>query len=144
MNAWDPTPVATVAQFEDGLIRMRDNYGIPAYGLEIFRAFAVAPTHADAADAKLANALGCKDAYANRSIGNLSTLLQTRCTSLRPVTMALGDPRWWPLIAYSSSEVEDQWTLRPEAITSARKFALGQTIDNSPRISEIACATRGP
>ena len=28
MNAWDPTPVATVAQFEDGLIRMRvGNWG---------------------------------------------------------------------------------------------------------------------
>ena len=34
MNAWDPTPVATVAQFEDGLIRMRDNYGIPLPGLK--------------------------------------------------------------------------------------------------------------
>ena len=51
MNAWDPTPVATVAQFEDGLIRMRDNYGIPPYGLEIFKAFAAARAHANAANA---------------------------------------------------------------------------------------------
>jgi hypothetical protein len=44
MNAWDPTPVATVAQFEDGLISMA-RYGIPPYGLEIFKPFAAAPVH---------------------------------------------------------------------------------------------------
>jgi len=115
MNALDPRPVATVAQFEDGLIRMRDNYGIPPYGLEIFRAFASAPGHT-LTQQTLANALGCKDAYANRSIGNLSHTLADAMHFTPTSQYGPGDPRWWPLIAYSSSEVEDQWTLRPELL----------------------------
>ena len=115
MNAWDPTPVATVAQFEDGLIRMRDNYGIPPYGLEIFRAFADAPEHT-LTQQTLANALDCKKPYANRAIGDLSHTLADAMHFTPTSHYSPGNPRWWPLIAYSSSEVEDQWTIRPELL----------------------------
>ena len=121
MNAWDPTPVTTVAQFEDGLIRMSDSDAIPHNGLEIFRAFADAPGHMLTQET-LANALGCKHRYANLSIGKLSRTLADAMHFTPTSHYGPGDPRWWPLIAYSSSEVEDQWTIRPELLQALRNF----------------------
>jgi hypothetical protein len=121
MNAWDPTPVATVAQFEDGLISMARS-GIPPYGLEIFKAFAAAPAHT-LTQQTLANALDCKKPYANRAIGDLSHTLADAMHFTPTSHYGPGDPRWWPLIAYSSSEVEDQWTIRPELLQALRNFS---------------------
>jgi hypothetical protein len=100
---------------------MRDSYGIPHNGLEIFKAFAAAPGHT-LTQLTLANAVGCKQPYANRSIGNLSHTLADAMHFTPTSHYGPGDPRWWPLIAYSSSEVEDQWTLRPELLQALRNL----------------------
>lgn len=112
----DTTPVATVEQFEDGLIRMRDAYGIPAYGLETFRAFADAPDHS-LTQATLAKALGCKPKRANGCIGFLAHTLADAMHFAPRSHYRDGFPRWWPLIAYGSEGDEHwQWTLRPELL----------------------------
>jgi hypothetical protein len=111
----DMTPVATVTQFEDGLVAMARS-GIPPYGLETLKAFAAAPEHILTQDT-LAIALHCKPKYANGCIGFLAHALADAMHFVPRSHYRDGFPRWWPLIAYGSEGDKNwQWTLRPELL----------------------------
>jgi hypothetical protein len=124
----DKTPIATVREYEDALIRKRDRSGVSNYELTMLNAFAQAPEHTLTA-ITLAKALGCSRHYANRVLGGFAREISEELHYQPRTHYSSGDPRWWPTIAYSTGELQAEdngghweWVLRPEFLQALKNL----------------------
>jgi hypothetical protein len=127
MSDYEPNnqPIATVAQFQTALLRLRDDK-LQSLDLPIFKAFCEAPGNTLTAT-RLAEVCGLSAwNAANLSFGKLARRIG-EALNYRPTKRKNGKTRWWESAA-TGSETDDsdsanyQWTLRPELVECLRKM----------------------
>lgn len=122
----DTTPIASTAEFEAALLRMRDLDGVSANDLGVFRAFVRAPDNALTAP-KLAEDAGLAGwQEANLRFGTLARRIG-EALNFTPSTRSDGSLRWWMAAAHGAGADEEdtghfQWVLRPELVEALKKM----------------------
>jgi hypothetical protein len=121
-----PDPVATVAQYEQALLQLRDK-NLPESHLAMLRAQCRAP-ESTITSTKLAEAAGFKNYNAaNLQYGTLAFNLAA-FLPFTPNKRLDGTSIWWPVLSYSSTDYTEpdtgqfQFIMRPELVKALREM----------------------